>query len=291
MALVIKKSYPYYSELVNMQINCIDKSEIAKNLHLKIGIYNIMPEAEKYELSILKLLGNSLLQIEPIFIKAENHSYRSSNKEHIDTYYTTFEQYIEHNTIDGLIITGAPVEKINFNEVTYADELIKIFDFAQQNIVSTIGICWGGIAIAEYLGLKKEIYQQKLCGLFETQTLIKNHFLTKNFNDVFYCPQSRYAGISADSLTLASQNNKVNLLVNSDDAESYIFETPNHKLIAHLGHPEYDVERILFEYHRDISKGLSNIPKNINLEKPINNWRENANLFFSNWLQYIFECK
>lgn len=291
MALVLKKNHPL---LISNSDNliCTDRnSSFDENSHLNIGIYNIMPEAEKYELSLLKLIGGTTMQIEPIFIRAANHSYNSSNKLHIDEFYVTFKQAISELKLDGLIITGAPVEKMPFNQVTYADELKEILAYAQKNITSTMGICWGGIAIAEYLGMEKEIYTQKLCGVYESKKMHAQNPFTFNLNDVFHCPHSRYAGIKESDLLQFKMKNKINLLAKSDEAGYYIFETPDHRLLANLGHPEYDVERILFEYNRDTIKGLNNIPKNFNTKNPVNTWRENAHMFFYQWLQYIYNIK
>jgi len=251
---------------------------------LRIGLLNIMPEAEKYEINILRLMDEQPISVEIVLIKAINHTYKSSNNQHINNHYITFWQAVEAKKLDGLIITGAPVENMDFEKITYWNELLEILDYAQHHIISTMGICWGGIAIGKYLGINKVALPNKLFGVFTSECLHKEHWMCDETKPVFDCPQSRYAGLNEDELAIAEKNFTIRLLVNSEEAGHFIFESSNERFIAHLGHPEYDANRIVFEYTRDKVKGLNHIPLHFDVNNPVDNWHQNSINFFGSWL-------
>ncbi|NVN93849.1 MAG: homoserine O-succinyltransferase [Bacteroidetes bacterium] len=252
---------------------------------LRIGFLNIMPEAEKYEEKIFKFLNYQPIPIEIVLIKVNNHAYKSSDKKHLEKHYTTFEKAIEKIKLDGLIITGAPVETLRFENITYWNELCEIFAYAQQNIISTMGICWGGIAIGKYLGIESNVFDKKLFGVFPATYLLKKHWISNKEKYIFNCPQSRYAGMNEIDLIKAKENGKIQLLVNSMEAGSFIFESTDERFIAHLGHPEYDINRIIHEYERDQLKGLNHIPLHFDVNQPEDNWSHED--FFGKWLKMI----
>ncbi len=256
---------------------------------LRIGILNIMPEAEKYEISILKLIAKQAIPVETILIKVKNHAYRSTNKQHLEKFYLAFDQVIDTKKLDGLVITGAPVETMPFENITYWNELVEIFKYAQRNIISTMGLCWGGIAIGEYLGINKIMYSEKLFGVFPSEYLQKNHWVTNDTNRVFDCPQSRYAGLNENDLITSEKNGTIRLLVNSAEAGHFIFESSDNRFIAHLGHPEYDTNRIVSEYERDTLKGLNHTPLHFDVKNPVNTWQKSGMDFFAKWVQMIKE--
>ncbi|MCX6232258.1 MAG: homoserine O-succinyltransferase [Bacteroidetes bacterium] len=256
---------------------------------MRIGFLNIMPEAEKYEKYIFNLLERQSIPIEIILIKAKNHSYKSTNKKHLDKYYITFDQAIENQKLDGLIITGAPVETFPFEYITYWQELIEIFEYAKHNILSTMGLCWGGIAIGKYLGINSVQFNEKLFGVFPSVYLKKEHWMTDLTNREFDCPQSRYAGMNEEELLEAEKNGIIRLLVNAEEAGHYVFESIDERFIAHLGHPEYDTKRIIAEYERDIIKGLNHIPMYFDVKNPVDTWQNHGNDFFSKWIKKIIE--
>jgi homoserine O-succinyltransferase len=254
---------------------------------LRIGLLNIMPEAEKYEPSILRLLTQQTIAVETVLIKSGIHAYKSSDKQHLEKYYINFKEAVHTKHLDGLILTGAPVETFDFKSISYWKELLEIFSYAQQHIISTLGICWGGIAIGKYLGIDKTVFDEKIFGVFPSTYLHKNHWMCDEANPVFDCPQSRYAGWNEKDLDMAEQNKTIRLLVRSNEAGPFIFESCDQRFIAHLGHPEYDAGRILFEYERDRLNGLTHSPSNFNVNNPIDSWQQSSRHFFGKWLEMI----
>lgn len=293
MTIVIPDDYHAKEALENRRIKCMPEARALKQdiRALRIGILNIMPEAESYEFNLLFPLGRSVLQITPIWIRLKSHSYKSSNQDHLDRHYVTFDEAVKDRHLDGLLISGAPVEKIPFEDVTYWDELTEIMDYARNNIASTLGICWGGLALAKHVGISKVNYKKKLFGVFETTNLDVNHPITGEMDDLYWCPNSRHAGINESDLKSKIEDGSVNLLANSDDAGPIIFETSDHKFLMHLGHFEYDANRLVDEYKRDIKLNRDDVeaPKNVNLEKPLNLWRAQNTEFFTQWIKYVYE--
>ncbi|MEI6696860.1 MAG: homoserine O-succinyltransferase [Bacteroidota bacterium] len=254
---------------------------------LRIGLLNIMPEAEKYETKILRMITQQLISVETVLIRSSFHAYKTTDKHHLEKFYSTFGQAIANKKIDGLIITGAPVELMPFENITYWPELTEIFNYAQKNIISTLGICWGGIAIGKFLGINEIILDKKLFGVFPSTYHQEKHWINNSSKPVFNCPQSRYAGLNEEELELAENNGNIRLLVDSSEAGHYVFESSDERFLAHLGHPEYDIQRILSEYERDQIKGLNLIPQYFDVKNPVNTWQQNSNDFFSAWLQMI----
>lgn len=293
MTIVIPDDYHAKEALENRRIRCIPAARAAKQdiRALRIGILNIMPEAESYEFNLLFPLGRSVLQITPIWIRLKSHSYSSSNQDHLDRHYVSFEEAVKDRHLDGLLISGAPVEKMAFEEVTYWEELTEIMDYSRKNIASTLGICWGGLALAYHVGVPKENYSKKLFGVFETKNLDTNHPITGEMDDLYWCPNSRHAGCDEKSLQELSSRGEINLLGVSDEAGSIIFETPDHRFVMHLGHFEYDANRLVEEYNRDKKLGREDVepPCHVNLENPINQWRAQNTEFFTQWIKYVYE--
>ena len=293
MTIVLPKNYHAKEELEKKRVLCIDHEQALREdiRALRIGILNIMPEAEKYEFSLLHPLGRSVLQIEPVWIRLETHEYSSTNPAHLNSLYMSFEEAIYKQKLDGLIVTGAPVEEIPFEEVKYWKEILRILKYAQRNIPSTLGLCWGGLAIAKFLGIDKEVYPKKLFGVFETYNLNRNHRITGDMDDVFWCPQSRHSGIPDKILEEEQKKGKINLLAHSKEAGYIIFESSDQRFLIHLGHFEYEPSRIIEEYNRDIKAGRKDVelPKNLDMNNPLNVWRTHRNEFFSQWVKFIHE--
>jgi homoserine O-succinyltransferase len=288
MPLLLPVNYPLTAFLQNKMAEnriSLNSDSLHKNT-IKLAIVNIMPEAEKYEELLLKQLVDLPQFIEIVFIKLKTHLYKSSDKLHLNTFYHTFEELIKHKELDGLIITGAPVELLDFATISYYDELIEIMNYANLNIKSTLGICWGGIFIGHFLGIKNQIFRNKISGVFPAEYSLGNFWLkAENLN--FNCPQSRYAGLVESQLSEAEENGLINVLCKSAEAGSFIFESTDHRFVAHLGHPEYEVDRIMFEYQRDQAKGLNIFPKYFDVLNPVNNWKNHSTLFFANWIKLI----
>lgn len=250
---------------------------------LRIGILNLMPEAEKYEPSIFRRLDKSTKKIIPVLIRSEVHSYKSSDHDHLEKNYSTFSDVIREGALQGLIITGAPVENIPFEEVKYWTELCDIMSYSWKNIPGTMGLCWGGLAMGKFLGIEKQNYAKKIFGVFPSKNLTQ-HPVTASFGDSFFCPHSRYAGFDEDNLKRQESEGIIKILAASEETGSFMFASTEKNFVAHIGHPEYDPERILFEYHRDQAAGLNSVPLYFNTEKPEYNWEKSGTEFFTNWI-------
>lgn len=292
MTIIVPNDYHAKEALEQRRILCIPEAiAVRQDIRpLRIGILNIMPEVESYEFNLLYPLGRNILQIEPIWIKLRGHRYSSSNSDHLERHYVFFEDAVRKKHLDGLIISGAPVEHLPYNEVKYWDELTQIIKFAQNNIASTLGICWGGMALAGFLGIPKLDYDKKLFGVFETENICKTHQITGEMDDIYWCPNSRHAGIADTELEKARDKGLVNLLAHSKEAGYVIFESADKNFIMHLGHFEYDANRLVREYERDVARGRLDVsaPINVDLKKPVNRWRAQNLEFFSQWIKYVY---
>jgi len=293
MTIVVPDNYHAREALQNRRIRCISDAVAQKQdiRALRIGILNIMPEAESYEFNLLFPLGRSVLQITPIWIRLDSHSYTSSDQGHLDRNYVSFEEAVKDRHLDGLLISGAPVEKIPFEDVTYWKELNDIMDYARTHIASTLGICWGGLALAKHIGIPKVNYKQKLFGIFNTKNLDTSHLITGEMDDYYWCPNSRFAGVDEEVIAEKVIDGEVNLLASAEDAGSIIFETTDHRFLMHLGHFEYDANRLVDEYKRDLILGHDDVapPQNVDLENPVNLWRAQNTEFFTQWIKYVYE--
>jgi homoserine O-succinyltransferase len=294
MTVVVPKDYHGISALESSKVQCIAHEDALKEdiRALRVGILNIMPKAETYEFSLLQPLGRSVLQIEPVFIRLKTHNYTSSDQSHLDKLYVTFEEAVAKKRIDGLIVTGAPVEEKAFEEVAYWEEIQRILKYARKNIASTLGICWGGLALAQYLGISKTVYGKKIFGVFPTYNLDRGHRITGEMDDWFWCAQSRHAGIDDAALENERDKGNVHLLARSEGAGYVIFESSDGRFLIHLGHPEYEPARLIEEYNRDMAKGRGDVepPKNVDLENPVNLWRSHRTEFFTQWIKYLHEA-
>jgi len=292
MTIIVPDNFHVKSELEEKRIVCIPRARADQQdiRPLRIGILNIMPQAQDYEFSLLFALGRSIIQIEPVWIRFENHSYKTTNRIHLENQYVTFAESVRKQHLDGLIITGAPVEHLPYEEITYWDELNSILEYAREHVPSTLGICWGALALAKNIGLEKEMYDEKLFGVFELTNLNHNHEITGEMDDVFWCPQSRHAGIPDAELEAAANRGEVNLLAHSKDTGYVIFESADKKFLMHLGHMEYDADRLISEYNRDVNSGRSDVPDPLNLDvdKPVNRWRSSGIEFFTQWIKYVY---
>jgi len=257
---------------------------------LWIGILNIMPRAESYEFNLLAPMGRSILQIVPVWIRLQTHDYVSSDHGHLNRHYLPFSWAHAVAGLDSLIVTGAPVEELNWEDIRYWDEICGILDMARQSVCSILGICWGGLALAKYIGIEKVQYPQKVFGVYRTKSLAPGHPLTGGLDDVFLCPQSRHAGIEDAVLEEAAAQGKVRLLAHAEKGGYTIFETPDHRFVMHLGHHEYNSSRLVEEAIRDQQKGRADVGplENLDLQNPLNNWRANRNEFFNSWIKYVY---
>jgi len=256
---------------------------------LKIAILNLMPLKSITETQLLRLLGNSPLQVDIVLLHPETHTSKNTSDEHLANFYNTFDD-IKDQKFDGMIITGAPVEQLEFEDLTYWEELKKIMDWTRKNVFSTLHICVGAQAGLYYhYGVPKYILDSKMFGVFEHTMNKQNVPLLRGFDDVFYVPHSRHTEIRREDI---DQVEDIEILAESTEAGVYIVSSKDGRLIFVTGHSEYDTNNLKEEYDRDIGKGLDiAIPKNYypnddpNLT-PVVRWRSHANLLFTNWLNY-----
>ncbi len=292
MTIIIPKHYHAKSALEANNITCIPEEIAVKQdvRPLRIGILNIMPDIETYEFNLLYPLGKSILQIDPVWIKLRTLEYGKAAHEHLDSLYVTFDEAVRDKRLDGLIITGSSPREFDFEEVKYWQEVRGIMQYARKNIISTLGICWGGMALTKELGIDKDNLKEKLFGVFKTRNLDQHHPITGDLDDFFMCPQSRRSGYSNENLEKERDKGKIKLLAVSDHAGYTIFESTDQRFLIHLGHPEYNSGRLVEEHHQDPSGAPddSKVIENFCLEKPLNSWRSHRNEFFGQWIKNIY---
>ncbi|EEG78916.1 homoserine O-acetyltransferase MetA [Dethiobacter alkaliphilus] len=257
---------------------------------LRIAILNLMPTKISTETQLLRLIGNTPLQVEAYFVHPKTHCPKNTPQEHMTSFYKTFDE-IKHERFDGLIITGAPIEEMEFEEVTYWEELKEIMEWSLHNVFSTFHICWGAQAGLYYhYGIKKHPLKEKMFGVFPHTITKPNTMLLRGFDDVFNVPHSRYTTVHREDIEKVSE---IDILAESQEAGVYLMKTDQGRQIFVTGHSEYDPHTLKAEYDRDIAKGLDiKVPQNYfpndDPDKPpIVTWRGHANLLYSNWLNYF----
>ncbi len=256
---------------------------------LQIIILNLMPRKIATELQFLRLLGNSPLQVDVTLLHPQTYTSKNTPEEHLIKFYNTFDD-IKGQKFDGLIITGAPVEQMEFEEVDYWDELTVIMDWADANVYSTLFICWGAQAgLYHHYGIPKYPLEKKIFGVFPHHINKKNVSLLKGFDDEFYVPQSRHTEVRREDIEKAPG---LEIIAESPEAGVYIVKSIDDHRIFATGHSEYDSTTLQYEYERDRDRGLAiEVPKNYYpgddpTQLPLVRWRSHANLLFSNWLNY-----
>jgi homoserine O-succinyltransferase len=256
---------------------------------LRVAILNLMPTKIQTETQLLRLLGNSALQVEITLLQTATYQPKNTDSDHLITHYKTWGQ-VRNEKFDGLVITGAPVEQMPFEEVDYWDELCAIMDWARTNVFSTLYICWAAqAALYHRYGIQKYPLSQKMFGVFEHKVLARNEKLLRGFDDTFLAPHSRHTEVR---LTDVEKVDEVKVLAASDDAGLYLAATQNGRHIFVTGHSEYDPLTLKGEYDRDVKLGLPiEVPRNYYPDDdpskaPLVRWRGHANLLFANWLNY-----
>ena len=291
MPIKIQSDLPAKAELEEENIFVMDENRaISQNIRpLEIIVLNLMPIKQDTELQLLRGLSNTPLQIDVTFLQMSSHVSKNTSASHIKKFYQTFEE-IKNNNYDGMIITGAPVEKLEFEEVNYWDELIAVMEWSKKHVTSTIHICWGAQAGLYYhYGIKKELLPKKLSGVYKHRVMNRKEPLVRGFDDVFMAPHSRYTQASRQQIL---DNPRLKVLADSDEAGIYIVLGDGGKEIFVMGHPEYDRLTLDQEYKRDIDKGIEpDLPVNYYPDddcnrKPLLSWRSHANNLYTNWLNY-----
>lgn len=256
---------------------------------LKIVILNLMPKKIETETQLLRLLGNSPIQVDIELLQTKSYTPRNTSSEHLFKFYKVFDD-IKNERFDGMIITGAPIEQMAFEEVDYWDELCKIMEWSETNVYSTLHICWGAQAGLYYhYGVNKYPLDEKMFGIFQHRLLSVNHPITRGFDELFYAPHSRHTTVLRREI---ERNPELEILASSDKAGVYMVGRRDGRQFFITGHSEYDRDTLANEYFRDLNKGLPiSMPENYFPDNnpeltPAYTWRSHANLLFCNWLNY-----
>ncbi len=257
---------------------------------LEILILNLMPTKIDTETQLARLLGNTSLQVNMELMQMSSRQSKNTSAEHLGTFYKTFDQ-IRHRRFDGMIITGAPVEQMEFEQVDYWDELCDIMDWTQTNVHSTFHICWGAQAGLYYhYGIRKLPLKEKMFGVFPHQVEYKNSILFRGFDDTFMVPHSRHTTILREDVERVPS---LKILASSEEAGVYVVSARKGRRIFVTGHSEYDRGTLGKEYFRDKSQGLpievpvNYFPEDDDTKEPVVSWKSHANLLYANWLNYF----
>lgn len=273
----------------NIFVMTDDRAKSQNIRPLKIVILNLMPNKVATETQLLRLLGNTPLQIEMSFLHMSTHESKNTLGEHLESFYVTFEE-VQSQKFDGLIITGAPIAQISFEEVDYWQELCQVMKWSTTNVFSTLHLCWGAQAGLYYhYGINRKPLKTKMFGVFPHYFNQDNTKLMRGFDDIFWVPHSRYNVIPREEL---SNHKELLILSESEESGIYLIATDDYHHVFVTGHSEYDTYTLNDEYMRDIEKGLDiNVPCNYYPDDdptrpPLAKWRSHANLLFTNWLNY-----
>lgn len=291
MPIRTQSDLPAKEKLENENIFVMDET---RAMHqdirpLKVCILNLMPLKEETELQLLRVLSNTPLQIDVSFMTLKSHVSLNTSASHLNKFYITYDD-VKDEKFDGLIITGAPVEKMEFEEVDYWEELCMIMDWSKRNVTSTLHICWGAQAGLYYhFGLEKKSLDKKISGIFEHRVRNRKEPLVRGFDDYFYAPHSRYTEVTREDVYACEA---LKVLAESDEAGIYIAMAGDGKQIFITGHPEYDRVTLKNEYIRDCGKGLNPdipahyFPDDDPEQEPFLQWRSHSINLYSNWLNY-----
>ena len=291
MPIRVQSDLPAKEQLENENIFVMDEN---RAMHqdirpLKVCVLNLMPIKQDTELQLLRAFSNTPLQVDVTFLMVKSHVSQNTSVNHLNSFYTTFPEIKKHK-YDGLIITGAPVEQMPFEEVDYWDEMNEIMAWSKTNVTSTLHICWGAQAALYYhFGIQKIALDEKLFGIYHHRVAHRRTPLVRGFDDIFCAPHSRHTTVSPADI---HANEQLTVLAESDDAGILLCMTLDGRQIFLMGHPEYDRYTLDAEYKRDLSKGLPiHIPVNYYpgddpANKPVLSWRSHCNMLYSNWLNY-----
>lgn len=290
MPINIPKQMPAREVLEKEKIFVMDEERASTQdiRPLNILILNLMPEKEKTEVQLLRLLGNTPLQVNITFLHMETHHSKNVSKWHLEQFYKTFSS-VKKYYFDGMIITGAPIEHLPFEKVNYWDELKEIMDWSKDHVTSVMHICWGAqAALYHHYGIGKFELPSKCSGIYKHTIADQTVKLVRGFDEVYFAPHSRYTSVSREKIM---EHPELKLL-SEGEAGPFMIMSKDEKHIMVTGHLEYDTDTLAIEYERDLKKGLdiqmpeNYFPNNDLNEQPLNKWRSHSHLLFSNWLNY-----
>jgi homoserine O-succinyltransferase len=292
MPIKIPKNLPAHDILTEENIFVMSEGRAAAQgiRPLRLAVLNLMPTKITTETQIIRVLSNTPLQIELTLLMMETHKSLNTPEEHMSAFYRKFSE-VKDQRFDGLIITGAPVENLEFDDVDYWDELCEIMAWSKKNVYSTLHICWAAQAgLFYHYNIKKYPLSEKMSGVFSHHNLMPGHPLLRGFDEEFAAPHSRHTEVRREDIEASG---KLDILAESDEAGIYIVASKKRRLFYVTGHSEYDAETLKLEYKRDLSRGLDPkvprhyFPDNDPTKEPKNTWRAHAHLLFSNWLNYF----
>lgn len=291
MPIKVQNDLPAKSILESENIFLMDENRASMQdiRPLEIAILNLMPIKEDTETQLLRALSNTPLQVDITFLAIESHVSKHTSASHLNKFYTSYRE-VRGRKFDGLIITGAPLEQMEFKQVTYWDELRAIMEWSKRNVTSTLHICWGAQAGLYYhYGVEKYFLPEKLSGIYEQHVLVRTAPMVRGFGDYFYVPHSRYTGNRAEDVRRIPE---LQILAESEETGPFLIMAQNGRQFFVTGHPEYDRMTLDKEYKRDTAKGLDiHVPVNYYpnddpSQSPVLSWRCHANTLYTNWLNY-----
>ena len=276
-------------ESENIFVMTHERAKLQDIRPLKIAILNLMPTKIETETQLLRLLGNTPLQVDVELLHTATHVSKNTSSYHLNAFYKTFDD-VKDQKFDGMIITGAPVEKLAFEEVDYWDEMCRIMEWSKENVYSVLHICWGAQAGLYYhYGIPKYMLPEKMSGIFKHHVLLPKEPLLRGFDDIFCAPHSRHTEVRAADIR---KDERLTILAESHEAGVHIVEAMNGRQIFVLGHGEYDADTLKKEYERDLAKGMNpEVPRHYFRNDDPNEdvlvtWKAHANLFYTNWVNY-----
>jgi homoserine O-succinyltransferase len=294
MPITLPSTLPAFDVLRNEGVMVMSPERAARQdiRPLKIGLLNLMPKKIQTENQFARLIGATPLQIDLHLIRMSEHQTKNTAAEHMEAFYRPFQE-VKDQKFDGLIITGAPIEHLPFEEVTYWDELCEVMDWTQTNVQSTFGVCWGGMAMAwHFHRVPKHMLPAKAFGCFRHQNLAPTAPLLRGFSDEFVMPVSRWTEMRQDDIDAAPG---LSTLLTSADSGPCLVDDPAHRAVYLINHLEYDSDTLKQEYDRDIANGTPiNVPQNYYPDDnpampPLNRWRSHAHLLYGNWINEIYQ--
>jgi homoserine O-succinyltransferase len=294
MPILVQKGLPAYDTLreENVFVMHKDRAEKQDIRPLRIAIVNLMPIKEVTETQLIRMLANTPLQVDLHLLTLTTHDSSHADPLHMETFYTRFDQICQER-FDGLIITGAPVETLPYDEVDYWDELKGIMDYSRTHVFSTLHLCWGAQAgLFHHFGINKYPLEEKIFGVYEHAVTDKTSVFTRGFDEFFYAPHSRFTQIDRRAIL---QDPHLTILAESEDAGVHLICSTDNRMVFLQGHFEYDWDTLKLEYERDSAKKINAaIPVNYFKDDDpskwvVMKWSAHANLFFANWLNYVYQ--
>ncbi len=294
MPVIIPSTLPAYKTMEdeNIFVMSNERAQTQDIRPLEVLVVNLMPTKIETETQFVRLLSNSPIQINVEFIHTSTHDAKNISESHMKSFYKSVKD-IKNKKYDAMIVTGAPVELMEFEEVDYWDELKEILDFSSTNVTSSMFICWGAqSALHHFYGLNKRTLDKKVFGVFEHEKKHETCMLLNGFDDIFYVPHSRHTEVTAEDIKSIDE---LIILAESKDAGVHIAVTDDYSRIFIMGHAEYDPMTLKKEYDRDVSQGkpinipMNYYPDNDPSRQPFVKWRSHANLLFKNWINIIYQ--